>query len=133
MPVSSEKMQAEIFGVLRKRDKPASAYDILNALRPTKPKIAPTTVYRALSALVDRGCVHRLESLNAYMVCRCDAHGEAPILSICRDCGSVAETVSTEILSKLSGIARKSGIVPSRHVIEVHGVCVSCDGSEGGL
>lgn len=127
MRVSREKMQAEVLAVLETNETPVSAYDVLDALRPKKPKIAPTTVYRTLAALVDQGSVHRLESINAYIVCKCEEHGEAPILSICKTCGSVAETVSAEILNKVSEVARNSGIAPTRHVIEVHGICSACD------
>lgn len=126
MRVCKEKMQQDVLGVLKTRKKPVKAYDVLNVLRPKHSKIAPMTVYRALAALVDQGCVHRLESINAYVACRCEEHGEAPILSVCNACGSVAETVSTEILKKLSDIASRSGLAPTRHVIEVHGICAAC-------
>ncbi|MCH9671157.1 MAG: transcriptional repressor [Gammaproteobacteria bacterium] len=103
-------MRADVLAVLSTRQTPVSAYDVLRALRPGKPKIALTTVHRALATLVDRGFVHRLESSNAYIACQCEEHGEAPILPVRKTCGSVAETVSTEILNKLSTIARNLGI-----------------------
>lgn len=78
-----------------------------------------------------QGRVHRLESLNTYMACRCEGHEAAPVLSICGACGSVAETISAEVMGKLQGVARKTGFSPTRHVIEVHGVCASCEVEEG--
>ena len=121
-----EKIQAEVLAVLRRCRDPMSAYDVLGELREANPKIAPPTIYRALSALTERGRVHRIESLNAYIACQCDRHQNASVLSICDDCGAVEECVATDLLTLLSSIVGKSGFAPMRHVIEVHGVCGSC-------
>ena len=126
MSTRGEKMQAEVLAVLRRHHGPLSAYAVLGALRPAHPKIAPTTIYRALAALMERGRIHRLESLNAYIACQCDRHQHAAILSICDDCGSVEESVAPELLKELSSMIGKSGFSPTRHVIEVHGQCASC-------
>lgn len=125
-----EKIQAEVLAVLRRRRGPLSAYDVLGELRETHPKIAPPTIYRAMAALTERGHVHRLESLNAFIACQCDRHQQASVLSICDDCGNVEERVAPDLLEDLSSIAGKSGFAPMRHVIEIHGVCATC-GAEG--
>ena len=126
MSKRGEKMQAEVLGVLRRHRGPLSAYDVLRALRGAHPKIAPPTIYRALSALRQRGQVHRLESLNAFIACQFDQHQHASVLSICGDCGIVEESVAPDLLKELSSIVGKTGFAPMRHVIEVHGVCASC-------
>lgn len=126
MREQGRKMQAEVLAVLRRNGGPLSAYDVLGELREANPKIAPPTIYRALAALTERGSVHRLESLNAFIACKCDQHANASILSICDDCGSVEESIAPDLLEKVSSIAGKSGFQPVRHVIEIHGVCASC-------
>lgn len=103
-----------------------SAYTLPACLQQEHPKIAPPTIYRALAALLADGKVHRLESLNAYVACKCDRHAQASILSICDDCGTVEESVAPDLLDELSSVAGKSGFVPARHVIEIHGLCASC-------
>jgi Fur family zinc uptake transcriptional regulator len=108
-------------------DGPQSAYQILEKLRSVHPKIAPPTVYRALAGLIEQGRVHRLESLNAYIACQCDSNQRASILSICNDCGAVEESDARDVLKELSSVLGKSGFAPQRHVIEVHGLCASCD------
>lgn len=121
-----EETQAEVLTALRRHHGPRSAYDILQDLSTTNPKIAPPTVYRALSALMARGCVHRVESLNAYLACQGGADRHASILSICNDCGTVKESVAPELVRELSRVIGVSGFSPLRHVIEVHGLCGSC-------
>ena len=86
-----EEMQTAVLAILRASDCPHSAYDLLESLKDIYPKIAPPTVYRALAALVERGQIHRLESLNAYIACQSEAHHQASVLSICEDCGAVEE------------------------------------------
>jgi len=130
MSKRGEELQAQVLAVLRRRRGPLSAYDILGEFREANPKIAPTTIYRALAALTERGRVHRLESLNAYIACQCDRHQHAPVLSICDGCGAVEESVAPDVLKELSRVACKSGFAPTRHVIEVHGVCEACGAEE---
>jgi len=126
MSKRGEKMQADVLAILRRRGGPLSAYDVLGELRESHPKVAPPTIYRTLAALTDRGRVHRIESMSAYIACQCDRHMQASILSICGDCGTVEESVAPDLLEELSSVAGKSGFQPSRHVIEIHGLCASC-------
>ncbi|MEM1432308.1 MAG: Fur family transcriptional regulator [Pseudomonadota bacterium] len=126
MRTRGEQMQAEVLAVLRRRGAPLSAYDVLGELRAAHPKIAPPTIYRALGALRERGRVHRLESLNAYIARQGSAHQHASVLSICDNCGTVEESVAPDVLERLSQVVGQSGFSPVRHVIEVHGVCSAC-------
>ncbi len=121
-----KQMQTEILSILRDCKSPHSAYDLLEGLKDIYPKIAPPTVYRALAALVERGQIHRLESLNAYVACQSEANHQTSVLSICEDCGVVEETFEPDIFSRLSAALRKSGFSAQRHIIEVNGICASC-------
>ena len=123
-------MQADVLAVLRRRGTPMSAYEVLDQLRDGNPRLAPPTIYRALAALIERGRVHRLESLKAFVACRCERHRHVPIFSICEECGTVEEAVSRHITNELSRIAGQSGFAPARHVIEVHGQCARCESKE---
>ena len=125
-----EEMQTAVLAILRDSKSPHSAYTLLDRLQETYPKIAPPTVYRALATLVERGQIHRLESLNAYVACQSEAHHQASVLSICEDCGIVEETFEPDIFSRLSAALRKSGFSAQRHIIEVNGICASCGPSQ---
>ena len=127
MGKQGKRMQAEVLAVLAAKDCAVSAYDVIEHLRSSYPRIAPTTVYRALSALTERGQVHRLESQNAFVACKCDRHDHAAILSVCTDCGAVDESSAPAIVADLSDLMKETGFAATRHVIEIHGLCASCD------
>lgn len=118
--------QAEILDVLRSQEKPMTAYQVLEELQTGEPDIAPPTVYRALAALTDQGRAHRLESIKAFVPCRCDHTESLPVLSICDDCGSVEEHDGTPLIPTLRSLTEKSAFCPKRHIIEIHGHCRVC-------
>ncbi|MEM6589744.1 MAG: transcriptional repressor [Pseudomonadota bacterium] len=128
MTTRGEQMQAQVLAVLKRKGSAMSAYDVLDVLRADHPKIAPPTVYRALNALIEKGGVHRVESLNAFVACNSDGHSHdhASVMSICDDCGSVEENAAPGLMDNLSGILDKAGFAAQRHVIEVHGTCSDC-------
>ncbi|MEM7446139.1 MAG: hypothetical protein AAF414_22660 [Pseudomonadota bacterium] len=51
-----EKSQAYVSADLRRRHGSLSVYDILGTFREASAKVAPTTICRALAALIERGC-----------------------------------------------------------------------------
>lgn len=118
--------QADILTVLKSSEAPMSAYQILERLQNNEPDIAPPTVYRALAALTDQGRAHKLESLKAFVPCRCDHDKSLPVLAICEDCGLVDEHDGEVLLPKLSAMVAPSRFKPVRHVVEIHGQCASC-------
>jgi len=113
-----------------------TAYDILDVVRDGGIR-APVQVYRALEFLVASGAVHRIESMNAYVVCAHE-HGEedaphktAVAFAICDDCGVVSEIPVPAAERTIDALAEKSGFIPDRTVVELHGHCASCSGSMG--
>lgn len=130
MVKKGEMMQSEVLAVLKQAGAALSAYDVLHKLREKHPKIAPPTVYRALNALIEKGGVHRIESLNAFIACRGEGTQKTAIMSICDDCGSVEESSAPEVYDSLSCYLGKHGFEAQRHVIEVHGVCSSCGSAD---
>ncbi|MEM7378841.1 MAG: transcriptional repressor [Pseudomonadota bacterium] len=123
------KTNLRVLTLLRRSRVPMSAYDLLAKLQNDNPKIAPPTVYRALKALIERGQAHKVESKKAYIACRCDAHEQPAIMAICNDCGVVEERVAPELMDTLSTLSEQSGFEPSRHVIEIEGLCGACGGA----
>jgi Fur family transcriptional regulator, zinc uptake regulator len=118
----------KIFQVLRTAGVPMTAYEILEAVR-NDGIAAPPTVYRALSRLIEKGTVHRLESMNAYVVCSDHGHGDAPaVFTICRDCGHVDELAEAGLVRQLQANATRHGFHVETGTIELRGRCSCCAG-----
>ncbi len=130
MAKRGEYLQAEVLKIMQRRAEPLSAYGILDELRKSDARMAPTTVYRVLAALKEHKRIHRLESLNAYVVSHCEGEDDTAILSICDDCGAVEEKAAPDLVKDLSSMLEKGGFSAQRHVIEVHGTCGACGDEE---
>ncbi|HSE77519.1 MAG TPA: Fur family transcriptional regulator [Alphaproteobacteria bacterium] len=106
---------------------PIGAYAILDRLRTEHGRaLGPPTVYRALDFLVERGLVHRLASLNAFV--GCPQPGDAHIVQflICRQCGMAAELDDARIAGALDRSAAMLGFRVEDQVIELSGICGQC-------
>lgn len=121
-------MRERVLAVLGGNGAALGAYAILERLRGDGGRIAPTTVYRALDALVRDGRVHRIESANAFVACSHVGHDHegTPVLSICDDCGSVEEHAAPDLVDTVRERVGRSGFVAAQSVIEVRGHCAAC-------
>lgn len=118
--------QSDVLDVLQDHDKPMTAYAILDQMKVNEPDLAAPTVYRALAALTDQGRAHKLESLKAFVACRCRHKAAVPVLAVCAECGSVEEYDGTSLLQELSAISAQSSFQATRHIVEIHGRCDGC-------
>ncbi len=126
MRKQAARRQADILHVLHDCEKPMTAYEILGELKADEPDIAPPTVYRALAALTEQGRAHKLESMKAFVPCRCDHSESLPILAICEDCGSFEEHDGSSLIPDMRAIAGRTGFHANRHIVELHGQCQAC-------
>lgn len=118
--------RAQVLGIVVEAGQPLTAYEILDRLGKLVKNPKPPTVYRALEFLQDAGLAHRIESLNAYMVCgHGQAHGNGQFL-ICDDCGSVEEIQIGQMDKTISDKANSSGFKAHHWSAEVHGTCKTC-------
>lgn len=120
--------QQLVLQVLQQADVPLSAYSILERLQESNIR-APLQVYRALEKLIHHGLVHRLESLNAFVVCehRGD-HSRHPVaFAICDSCGGVEEFVDSSVEKGLSRWSRGHAFQAKRVTVELRGLCESCN------
>ncbi|MBB4008007.1 Fur family transcriptional regulator [Allorhizobium taibaishanense] len=121
--------QSLVFQALEKAEGPLSAYTILDKLRDSGFR-APLQVYRALEKLLEFGLVHRLESLNAFVVCShlqhdCCHHGTVAF-AICNRCGQVQEFHDHSIDHRLQDWSKARGFKAEKTTIEIRGVCENC-------
>jgi Fur family zinc uptake transcriptional regulator len=118
--------QSDVLEVLQGNAKPMTAYAILDQMKLAEPDLAAPTVYRTLAALTEQGRAHRLESIKAFVPCRCEHKASVPVLAICEECGTVEEHDGTPLLRQLKSIATQSTFTATRHIVELHGRCSGC-------
>ncbi|MBB6124767.1 Fur family transcriptional regulator [Sphingobium subterraneum] len=120
-------MRAAIFDALAGESKPASAYDIADAVSKARGKrVAPNSVYRILDLFVTTNLATRVESANAYLA---NAHPGCLhdcIFLVCKSCGQTTHVDDDALTSNVRARAGAEGFAADRPVIEVLGTCVDC-------
>lgn len=124
-------MRAHVFGALAGFTKPASAYDIAEAVSKDQGRrVAANSVYRILDLFVGANLARRVESANAYVA---NAHPDCLhdcIFLVCDTCGQTTHIDDDAITKKVRAAASGAGFQPIRPVIEVRGTCAACEGRE---
>ncbi|QHL90965.1 transcriptional repressor [Sphingomonas changnyeongensis] len=121
-------MRESVFATLTGFDRPASAYDIADAVsRAEGRRVAANSVYRILDLFVGANLVRRVESANAYVA---NAHPGCLhdcIFLVCDQCGQTTHIDDDPVASSVRAAAARTGFSPERPVIEVHGRCADCN------
>jgi len=111
--------------------KPVGAYQIVDQLPLlTGKNIQAPSVYRAIDFLLELGLIHRIPSLNAYMGCPFPGSEHSDLFLICRLCGAAAEVGDEAINAMIGDTIKKIGFRREGQVIELSGVCPSCQEEE---
>jgi Fur family transcriptional regulator, zinc uptake regulator len=121
-------MRASVFDALSAFDKPASAYDIADAVSKAQGlRVSANSVYRILDLFVGANVALRVESANAYLA---NAHPDCLhdcIFLVCDTCGTATHIDDDKLSDGVRDAAKKAGFTPIRPVIEVRGTCGTCD------
>jgi len=121
-------MRASVFDALAGFDKPASAYDIAEAVSKAEDRrVAANSVYRILDLFVGANLARRVESANAYVA---NAHPDCLhdcIFLVCDSCGQTVHIDDDSITDHVRHAAEAAGFQPLRPVIEVRGKCADCE------
>ena len=122
-------MREAVFEALAGFDKPASAYDIAEAVSSAQGRrVAANSVYRILDLFVSSNLARRVESANAYVA---NAHPECLhdcIFLICDSCGQAVHIDDDSLTGGVRKAAETAGFSAARPVIEVRGTCGDCEG-----
>ena len=89
-------------------------------------RVAPPTVYRTLDFLIERGFVHKIESLNAYAPCEHLGHAHQGMLLICEACGRSEEIEDDDVMRAMAARAAGSGFRLKQVMVEAKGLCRRC-------
>lgn len=121
-------MRALVFDTLSKFAKPASAYDIAEAVSASEGRrIAANSVYRILDLFVSANLARKVESANAYVA---NAHPDCEhdcIFLVCDTCGKATHLDDDALSARVRLAATGAGFSAVRPVIEVRGKCADCD------
>lgn len=121
------KTREQVFLLLAKHEGAVGAYDLLDQLKKLDPSAKPATIYRALDFLSKQGFVHKIESINAFIMCHHFSDCDHPVqLLICDQCNHVEEIQSNNFDLALKTMADANGFTISHQIIEAHGCCKDC-------
>ncbi len=120
-------MRQAVFKALAGFDRPASAYDIAEAVSKAEGRrVAANSVYRILDLFVGSNLARRVESANAYVANEHPACLHDCIFLICDNCGQTVHIDDDSLSGGVRDAATTAGFSAPRPVIEVRGTCGDC-------
>ena len=108
---------------------PVKAYDLLDRLKGEGVR-APMTVYRALTSLTEKGLVHKVDALNAFVVCTHPGEHQVQRLLICGECGDTVEARPVAMDDDITAMAQDMGFSAKLARLEIVGRCANCGSPE---
>ncbi len=120
------KPRLEVLKIIAGSSKPLGAYKILEKLGKVIQSPKPPTAYRAIEFWQKKGFIHRIESLNAYVVCQAGHRHNGGQFLICDDCGTVIEAHMSDLTETVKNSVANNTFTPSSWNFEIHGLCDQC-------
>jgi len=110
---------------------PLSAYDLVELYNQNSDqKIQPMSVYRILDFFIEMQLVHKLPTLNKYIVCShlaCKHNHQDQYFVVCNNCGDAQEIIMNSTLTKeLSESVSSVGFQLIDAQFELLGICNEC-------
>ena len=122
--VTSERLR--LFDEIFSQHGHIDAEQLLESLQEREVKISRATVYRNLDLLVECGLVRRHRLGRRRYLYEHVHPGQHHDHLVCTECGRVVEFVSPGISALQVEICRAHGFEPSRHQLQIFGVCTRC-------
>ena len=120
-------LRKEVLELILTAQGPVGAYDLLAKLKSsTERPAAPPTVYRTLDFLLEKGLIHRLTSINAFIPCCHPRAGHQAAFLICTQCHTVKEASAQGLIKELNQLALSDDFRPLHSIIEISGLCQQC-------
>ena len=120
-------LRKEVLELILNASGPIGAYDLLARLKSNSERpAAPPTVYRTLEFLLEKGLIHRLTSINAYIPCCHPREGHQAAFLICMQCKNVKEGSSSGLTHQLELLAQSDQFSIHHSIIEISGICQQC-------
>lgn len=130
-PPGLTKNEKLVWDVLAEANGPLKAYEILDKLKERNVR-APMTVYRALDGLEGKGFIHKLDGLNAFVLCNHEGPHQLQTFLYCTACKTVKEVDIDSVTPSVAQALRRGGFEMQWARLDVRGVCSGCSsGHEG--
>ncbi|MBF97324.1 MAG: Zinc uptake regulation protein [Alphaproteobacteria bacterium MarineAlpha9_Bin4] len=117
-----------VYRTLDKNNKPISAYDIRNDINlHNKKDINISTIYRVLEFWIKLGLVHKISSLNKFLLCLEPKEKHIHMLNFCTKCEKVIETCNKVMGLNFTKVSLKLKFsVNTEKSIEIPVLCSDC-------
>ena len=76
--------------------------------------------------LLEKGLIHRVESLNAFIGCSNPLHVHELVLLICKKCENVQERSAAGVMESIKTELQQAHFIAHSKIIEIHGLCDRC-------
>ena len=119
------KNQRIVLNLLQDSGEPLKAYFILDSLK-KEGLNSPLQVYRALDKLVELGKIHKVESLNSFIICNNSNCASNTAFTICERCGKVKEIKNNNLTEGVNELVRENKLNITRYNLEFYIVCKTC-------
>lgn len=121
-------LREQVLTLLLDHGKPLGAYALMNALELNSDRehVAPPTVYRALDFLLAYRLIHKIHSLNAFVVNNNPKREDSSVILICASCGEAEEVPNNSIQQAINLSASQHRFSVEKQVIEISGRCSPC-------
>ena len=123
---SATTLDALVMTLLRRSNRPLTAYEIARRATARASRITPAQVYRVLDRLIEGSEVQRIELLSAYL----PSPGEQRGFVVCRSCHAVQPFPLSCMHTAVQRLCRAAGFQPSRTIVESWGLCAECENAQ---
>ncbi len=124
-PAGLLKNEKLVWDVLAASKDPLKAYEILDRLKERGVR-APMTVYRALDGLEAKGHIHKLDGLNAFVVCNHEGPHVVQTFLVCESCSTVKELEVVAVEADIAPAVRAAAFDMHTARLELKGNCSAC-------
>lgn len=120
-------LRKKIFAIIYENHSAVKAYDVLKKLQESKISDKPPTIYRALDFFIKNNIVHKIHSLNSYIVCsHLNKHYECQLF-ICEKCKNIQEFCNPELTNFIKKIGKNNRFEILPQILEIKGFCKECN------
>ncbi len=124
-PAGLLKNEKLVWDVLIASKDPLKAYEILDKLKERGVR-APMTVYRALEGLESKGHIHKLDGLNAFVLCNHEGPHVVQTFLVCESCSTVEELQVLAVEADIAPAVRAASFDMHTARLEIKGNCNAC-------